>query len=667
MTKNTRMRPLTIGQVQINNSFSNQNYFPYSVGLLQAYVEKHAPPDAFGFLLPLYKRLPVSQAVAHLESADVVAFSTYVWNIRISLEIARRLKAHNPAVCIVFGGPQVPDRPEAFLREHPFIDLACHGEGERAFLQLLEQRRHAASLEAVDWREVPSLTWRDGKRLVTNPRAARLKTLDEIPSPYLEGVFEPLIAANPDETWLALWETNRGCPFSCTFCDWGSAVAAKVYPFDLTRLHGELDWFAAHRTEFIFCCDANFGILPRDIEIATYAAKLKAERGYPQALSVQNTKNATERAYEVQSILSRSGLNKGVTLSLQSVDPGTLEKIKRKNISSDSYRELQRRFTRDRVETYSDLILGLPGETYASFTEGVSAVIEQGQHNRIQFNNLTILPNAEMADPAYRAAHGLETVETKIINIHGTLVADDDEVHESQELVIATATLPRDDWRRARAFSWMTALLHFDKVLQIPLVLAHELGGLSYRELILQFTDGDLSEAPVLEGVRRFFIETAASIQAGGTEYVPAPQWLNIFWPADEHALIELVFENRLDAFYAEAERVLTRALASSATPLPPGALHDAITLNQALLKRPFETADCVIEVGYDLLAWHRAKVVGDEATLTPSPTRYHIDRTSERWTTWDDWCRQVIWYGNKKGAYLYGNCVTTREIAGHY
>ena len=81
----------------------------------------------------------------------------------------------------------------------------------------------------------------------------------------------------------------------------------------------------------------------------------------------------------------------------------TLEAIKRDNISLGTYMELQRRFTRDKVETYSDLILGLPGETYESFVKGVDQLIENGQHNRIQFNNLSILPNAEMGDPAYQA------------------------------------------------------------------------------------------------------------------------------------------------------------------------------------------------------------------------------------------------------------------------
>jgi len=95
------------------------------------------------------------------------------------------------------------------------------------------------------------------------------------------------------------------------------------------------------------------------VDIAEYVAKVKQTSGYPVALSVQNTKNATERAYLTQKILSDAGLNKGVALSMQSVDMNTLTAIKRDNISLDTYMELQRRFTRDRVETYSDLILGL--------------------------------------------------------------------------------------------------------------------------------------------------------------------------------------------------------------------------------------------------------------------------------------------------------------------
>ena len=154
--------------------------------------------------------------------------------------------------------------------------------------------------------------------------------------------------------------------------------------------------------EYIFCCDANFGILSRDVDIASCVAETKKRCGYPQALSVQATKNATERAYNTQKILADAGLNKGVDIALQSMDPTTLKSIKRGNISTETYQELQRRFTRDNVETYTDLILGLPGETYESLTNAVSTIIDNGQHNRIQFNNLSVLPNAEMGDPEYQ-------------------------------------------------------------------------------------------------------------------------------------------------------------------------------------------------------------------------------------------------------------------------
>ena len=42
---------------------------------------------------------------------------------------------------------------------------------------------------------------------------------------------------------------------------------------------------------------------------------------------VQNT-NATERAYTTQKIIADAGLNKGVALSMQSLDPHTLKTLK---------------------------------------------------------------------------------------------------------------------------------------------------------------------------------------------------------------------------------------------------------------------------------------------------------------------------------------------------
>ena len=653
---------LDVALVQINNSFSGQNYLPYAAGLLQVYVDKYAQhPERYKFRLPVYSRTPVSQTVDHLLGADVIGFSAYVWNIRISLEVARRIKAARPETLIVFGGPQVPDRAEAFLREHPFIDIAVHGEGEPLFLGLLEH------FPSRTWPGVPSISYMQDGKFIHNPRAERLKDIAVIPSPYLDGAFEPLMKANPNERWLILWETNRGCPFRCTFCDWGSAIAAKVSQFEIERLYREVDWCAKQKIEFIFCCDANYGMLPRDYEITQYVVETKRKLGYPKALSVQNTKNGTERAYKVQKLLSDAGLNKGVALSLQSVDPMTLEAIKRDNISTDSYQELQRRFTRDRVETYSDLILGLPGETYDSFANGVSHVIENGQHNRIQFNNLSILPNAEMGDPEYQKTFGMEIIESTIINIHGSLSDTKEEIPEMQQLVVATASTPRADWVRTRTFCWMTAFLHFDKVLQIPLIVVRESAKVSYRELLEAFLDDRIAKYPILSGIKAVFIEEARKIQNGGPEYCHSAEWLDIFWPADEYALIKLCKDNALEAFYSECEALLADFLKSKAVRLPENLLHEAIELNRNLIKLPFQKANLELETSFNIWECYRAVLVGEQVELANRPCINRIDRTKVVYNTWDDWYREVIWYGNKKGAYLYGNDAVEREIAGHY
>jgi radical SAM superfamily enzyme YgiQ (UPF0313 family) len=667
-----RPRPsgrLKVGLVQINNSFSGQNYLPYSTACLRAYVQSHAPaPERYEFLPMLYRRMPVREIVAHLQHADVAGFSTYVWNANISLEAARRLKAQRPEIVIVFGGPQVPDKPEAFLRAHPFIDIVAHNEGERTFLELLER------LPQRDWAGLAGVSYLDAAGVFHKaPAMERIRDLAQVPSPFLNGIFDDLVAANPQEKWIGLWETNRGCPFQCTFCDWGSATAAKVNKFEMERLNGELDWFAGKGIEYIFVCDANFGIQKRDVEIAERVAQIRRASGFPQGFSVQNTKNATERAYLTQKILSDAGLNKGVALSMQSLDETTLKNIKRDNISLDTYLELSRRFARDGVETYSDLILGLPGETYESYVDGIDRLVVAGQHNRIQFNNLSILPNAEMGDPDYQRKFAMETVRTAIINIHGSKEELDDDVAEMQDLVISTYSMSREDWRRARALSWMTAFLHFDKIVQIPIVLVHELTGIPYRRIFEQFMEAKRERYPLIGEIRDFFIDEARAIQAGGPEYTFSEQWLGIYWPADEHVFIRLTAEKKFDAFYAEVRALLLETVRESGHAVPLEAIADAVTLNHALVSQPFVADDTSVALQYNVLDYWRGVIHGLPVPLERGEFKVDVQRAKSHYADFDRWCREVVWWGNKKGAYLYSNRgsgtspAASKQLAGHY
>lgn len=639
---------IKIGLVQINNSFSNQDYLPYSIGLLQGFIQKNlSNKDCFEFFLPIYKRIPVNEAVNRLIGANIILFSVYVWNFRISLEIARQVKANNKGAVIVVGGPQIPYRQaEEFLRLNPFIDIACHGEGELIIQSIVEH------YPMRNWEESPSVSYINeaGKYVETMARG-RISDLNMIPSPYNEGIFDLLVEANRNTGWIALWETNRGCPFTCAYCDWGSSAKNKIYPYDIERLCKEIDWFSKNKIEFVFCCDANFGILKRDHDVVRYFIKNKQKYGYPKALSVQSTKNYTEHAYKIYKEMSDAGLSKGVSLSLQSLNEDTLKATKRKNININAFKEIQQRLTADKVETFTDIILGLPNETYDSFANGVSTVIENGQHNRIQFNNLSILPNTDMNDPEYQREFGFEIVETKIINIHGCLT--EDEISEYQQLVVGTNTMPKDDWIKARVFGWMTALLHFDKLLQIPFVILHNACGIGFRELIEIFINVD-TKLPIISEVYLFFLKKATDIQNCGTEFCESKKWLNIWWPTDELILINLCTENKLMEFYKEAEQVIVNYLRNKNLFDYQAILHKSIFLNQNLIKLPFHEDDMEIRLSHNIWDVYYAGLRGINVPLKKEEVRYKIDRTSAKWSSWEDWCREVIWYGNKKGAYMY-------------
>lgn len=345
----------------------------------------------------------------------------------------------------------------------------------------------------------------------------------------------------------------------------------------------------------------------------------------------------------------------------------TLEAVKRDNISGETYSELQRRFTRDGVETYSDLIIGLPGETYTSFVMGVNELIETGQHNRIQFNNLSILPNAEMGSALYQEQYGIKTVRSEIINIHGERIVLEDDVPEFQDLVISTESTPPEDWRRTRAFSWMAAFLYFDKILQIPLMVTNQTTSIGYGKLIESFVAADSDSYPLIYEISRFFLTEAESIQNGGPEYVFSSDYLGIYWPPDEFMFIKLTVENRLPELYAEAERLLATFFEESNKTSSMPILSDALSINLSLIRQPFVQSDVTVQLDYDMLSFYDGMRVGKPQPIEKRKTVVKVERSKSYYTDLQTWCREVVWWGNKKGAYLHTNQKVDQQLAGHY
>jgi hypothetical protein len=238
-------------------------------------------------------------------------------------------------------------------------------------------------------------------------------------------------------------------------------------------------------------------------------------------------------------------------------------------------------------------------------------------------------------------------------------------------MVVATSAMPLADWRRARVLAWTTALLHFDKLVQIPLVVAHEVSGIGYRTLLDAFVNADPAKYPLLAEVEAFFEGEARTIQAGGPELHYAPDFLGIWWPADEFMFIKLTHERKIEAFFAEARQRLLDLWEEHGTPAPFAPVDDAFALNRALLSQPFVFDDAEVTLGHDVWRFFRGILQGEPETLRAKRSTYRIERSKEAYSDFATWCREVVWYGHRRGAYYHsGRMVeveTETELAGHY
>lgn len=563
---------LSVGLVQIVEPMLEHLCFPYALGLLESHARAHLSPERRShvhFLPYVFERkMPQQRAqdVERLGQAQVVGFSIYTWNEQYSLALAQDLKQAYPDTLIVFGGPQVPDHAEKYLKDHPFIDLCCHGPGEAVFTHLLEQLTAPASFkEMLLNTPLEGLSLRDAEGVYHQGELPeRLKDLDQIPSPYLTGCFDHLLTSHPHIRWIGLWETNRGCPFSCAFCDWGSLTRAKVYRFGMERLQAEIDWFGQHRIETLYCCDANFGIFPRDIDLAQAIVESKERHGYPKLVYTQTTKNATERAFRAQQILSEAQLNPVATLSLQSVNPDALVAIQRENISQEGYRALQIAYREANMQAYTDLLVGLPGETLSSFMRGIGQVIDEGQHHELRLWNVFLLPNAPMNAPAYREKYGIKSIKIPYINYFSE-VEKSPEPHEIQDMLVATHQITPEDWSIMRHFGWLVQILYYTRLVQVPVMLVKHLTGHDYSDILqafltLSFKGSQNLQAPLLEGLNRFLRQHTHEILAGSPTALPGTNrhYPKAVWmPADYFAITQLNDSEQLPAFVQECQELL--------------------------------------------------------------------------------------------------------------
>ena len=381
-----------------------------ALGLVLAAASAHPALTERFDLRPLGSARPSTIDAVMTEDTGVLLFSHYVWSTRGNLRLSALAKAANPRFITVHGGPNAPGYPhdvDRFFAQHPDVDVIVHGEGEATFVELLTRLADAGApgsdapdrLRCLDG--VAGLSYRVGDEVVRGPKRSRIADLDAAPSPYLAGIFDQVDLAGS----LAVVETNRGCPFGCTFCDWGSATRSRVRTFDLDRVTAEIEWLAAKGVDGLFVADANFGALARDLPIAEAIAASRARHGSPRQVVFTFAKDTAELLIPIVDLLWDVGVDVDGNLALQTVDEGTLRIVRRKNLPRPEYERVRQQFRDRGLPLTSDIMLGLPGSTYGSMRADVQFCLDHEITPRC--HRTVLLPNAPMSSPTHKEQHGI--------------------------------------------------------------------------------------------------------------------------------------------------------------------------------------------------------------------------------------------------------------------
>jgi radical SAM superfamily enzyme YgiQ (UPF0313 family) len=376
----------------------------------------------------------VDQIVDHIveSKADIVCMSTYIWNERLCLEVAKMLKERVKELIIIRGGPQQSNFDN--------IDYNCHpiGTGELYLKELLNK------IKNNDNSEVSSIV----KERYNFPEESTYEYNIE----YLTELVS--IARTLNKYSTINIETTRGCPYACTYCEWGGGIGTKISQKQDDIVYKELDLAAFLGFNNIDIMDANFGILSRDINFMQRLADNKIITGHPnESLIYGIAKTKLEKKEAILDIAFEHGLMDSYSMSIQSISDIALKNVKRTDIPLEDNLKLAKKYF-DKYGTFAriEIIIGLPGATIEDFYKEMDITLSTGGSWDWGRYVLCILPATELADPLYQNKYKIKTTYIGITeNDNGdeTFFSDNilSKYKTPQKVVIESYSFTKEHWK----------------------------------------------------------------------------------------------------------------------------------------------------------------------------------------------------------------------------
>jgi len=427
------------------HTYSTKNeslMIPLNIGYLKAYaLEKHKDKVE----IKLFKDPQKLLEALDDQNPNLMGFANYGWNSDLNLKIGNYIKSKSPDTTIISGGPNIDEGSESitnFLNLNSYIDYYVTDGGEEPFSEIISWLMNNKKSEIPK-----NIIYLQKNRVLFNSgRRPLKKESNHISSPYLAGYLDEFLDLN----MVPLLETNRGCPFRCSFCAWGMASHDIVSKLNIDNTIAEIEYIGKRtKVNNWIICDANFGMLKRDVTIAKAIRKVHDKYQYPKTCQMWLSKNTSDRNLEIAKILGNMIVP---TMAIQSMDKTVLENINRDNISSDTYYKYQKKFHSMGSTTYSDLIVPLPMEKLSTHLDGLRKLFDVGV-DIIQNHNMRMLPGCEMNTDETRKKFKFKT---KYRLIHGdsgvykTKNGKDIKSFELEESLRSTNTMNEEDLFKLR-------------------------------------------------------------------------------------------------------------------------------------------------------------------------------------------------------------------------
>jgi tRNA A37 methylthiotransferase MiaB len=376
--------------------------------------------DQLEWLIPVQQEVSDEELIKHIEQTgtDILCTSHYLWNHAfLTSQLSRVRNKLKHTIKVVAGGPSVDiNNNHNFFDQHPYIDYAVYSAGEQAFADIVD---HLVTKKPLIAFNTSNCGWKNhntGKTVVADYKF--VKMIETSPFVHNVELFGHMVADAKKKdapVWLP-YTLTRGCPYSCTFCDWNSGLGNKVSRRKNTYQQ-EIDLFQQLGVTNIYLSDANVGQYDEDVEMIEYFAQKNLQENVGFHVGGNFSKLKKENNLKIFNIMAKGQLvNKTLNFSVQDINEEVLKNIDRPDVGWDVHVAManELRENHPHLIVKAQLIYGLPGQTPNTWRHTLEQVTKQNILPVI-FLNEPLPASPAIYDPEYQQQFQYEYIHSNRI------------------------------------------------------------------------------------------------------------------------------------------------------------------------------------------------------------------------------------------------------------